>query len=172
MRIPACHILDRLPVGEPVVLRGADLRTLINSQVPYTDAVSLVVRGEVEGVGTRAGRIKYLRQLPLNERPIPAPSEDAMDHTESNSTIIARTNLGVYREFLGQTVALNPVAPAQAMPRFVPPSFAAPAAIPQAAAPPAPAPITTINLASVPPTPTGTTGFCYSFSLLRARRIR
>jgi hypothetical protein len=64
--------------------------------MPYTDAVAMAIRGEVEGIMTPGGRLRYLRQLPPSER-APAPElEDEV--SDSNSTAFARTNMGVYRE--------------------------------------------------------------------------
>ena len=55
----------------------------------------MAYRGEVEGIATPAGRIKYLRELPPEERPVIPESEKVDD---GKSTAFAVTNLGVFRQ--------------------------------------------------------------------------
>ena len=55
----------------------------------------MAYRGEVEGIATPAGRIKYLRELPPEERPIEIKAESIDD---GKSTAFAITNLGVFRQ--------------------------------------------------------------------------
>ena len=76
--------------------------------MPYTEAVGLVMRGEVEAIVTPGGRLRYLRLLPLAER-VPATEFVAgkaldPDGGTDGSTAIARTNMGVYREAVREAI--------------------------------------------------------------------
>ena len=94
MRIHASHLISYLPANLPIEVRTAEFAGF-DPAMPYTDVLALVVQGRVEGVATSAGRLKYLRLLPEAEWPAPRPIEPPAAK-ESNSTAIARTNLGVY----------------------------------------------------------------------------
>ena len=95
MRISSASLPDHLEPG------SYELRTetfsLLNSQVPYAEAVAMAYRGEVEGIATSSGRVKYLRQLSQDER---AESDCVVPQIieVGGSTVFARTHLGVYRE--------------------------------------------------------------------------
>ena len=76
-----------------------ELRTeawaLKTTKLSFTDALSLAYQGLVEGIATPAGRIKYLRELSLEERPIEIKPESIDD---GKSTAFAQTNMGVFRQ--------------------------------------------------------------------------
>jgi hypothetical protein len=65
--------------------------------MPYTEAVALAVRGDVEGVTSPSGKIRYLRLLPDSERAVDAMPSPA-DIFAGRSGPIAQTNMGVYRQ--------------------------------------------------------------------------
>ena len=94
MQISPLSLPEHLEPGV-YVLRSATFE-LKNSQVPYAEAISMAYRGEVEGIATPSGRIKYLRELPLEERPIEIKTESPYD--DGQSTALACTNLGVFRQ--------------------------------------------------------------------------
>lgn len=98
MRIQAAHLVDHLTPGGSFEVRTADYRGF-SAAMPYTEALAMVFRGEVEGVAAPSGKIKYLRILPEGERPRP---NDALAHSESmdngRSTAFANTKMGAYRE--------------------------------------------------------------------------
>lgn len=106
MRIPSSKVIPFLTAGLSVDVRTADFGGF-DPAMPYTDAVAMAVRGQVEAIVTPGGRLRYLRILPPSERQ-PAPEfEDALDHAESideGSTAFARTNMGVYREAVREAI--------------------------------------------------------------------
>src|SRR5690349_5919711 len=78
MQIQSQALLAALIPGT-YVLRS-ETRQLLNPAIDYTEAVSLTVRGQIEGIATPAGRIKYLRLLSEAERPkVDAATEFADD---------------------------------------------------------------------------------------------
>lgn len=81
--------------GECISVRAADNSGFAPS-MPYSEACALVIRGEVEGVATRNGRIRHLRMLPEQARVEEIACRAAID--KSSSTAFAKTNLGVYRQ--------------------------------------------------------------------------
>ena len=101
MRIPASRLVDLLTPGV-FCLRNASFNCL-NSALPFGEAVAMAVRGEIEGIATAGGRIKYLRQLPEDERETEIVEQQTAER-ESRSTAFARTNLGVFREPLREAI--------------------------------------------------------------------
>lgn len=97
MQIPANRLLNYLTPGIAYDLRRPDdQRSLKQSDVPYTEAVALAIRGEIGAIAKPSGRIKYLIELPESER-TPAPELATVGRErESKGTINARTNIGVY----------------------------------------------------------------------------
>jgi hypothetical protein len=86
--------LQNFPHNRLIDLRDHDRRETIS----VSHAISLAIRGTVEGVGSRGGKIRYVRML---DHPAIAPESRNRQEPEchnSRSTAIARTNLGVYRE--------------------------------------------------------------------------
>ena len=101
---------DGITAGMPhfagtLTLRTGDLRAACD-ELDWAHALALALRGEIEAVASRSGRIRYFRLLPESERPDPATlrpmseSEDAMDRGKrvGASGCIANTRLGAYRE--------------------------------------------------------------------------
>ena len=101
MRIPAKTVLSLLAPDRSVVVRDATYGC-VNSAMPYTEAVALAIRGEVEGITTPSGKIRYLRLLPASER-VPVFAEAAHVDPKSRSTAVAQTNMGVYRQQVEST---------------------------------------------------------------------
>ncbi|HXS93046.1 MAG TPA: hypothetical protein VN736_00485 [Candidatus Limnocylindrales bacterium] len=67
--------------------------------MPYTEALAAAIRGEIEGIATRSGHIKCLRQLPASERPVVRPETGAeIAPKGSSSGVVAQLNMGVYRQ--------------------------------------------------------------------------
>src|SRR5678816_3616156 len=94
MQIQSQARLDALIPGT-YILRS-ETRQLLNPAIDYTEAVSKCIRGEIEGIASQTGRIKYLRMLPLEQRPKIEELSESAD--ESDSTAFAHLNMGVYRE--------------------------------------------------------------------------
>ena len=77
MRIPSSRLAALLTPSVSYDLRTADFRGA-DPAIPYTHALALCYRGEVEGVATAAGRIRYLRLLPESERtPVLTPASSS-----------------------------------------------------------------------------------------------
>lgn len=95
MRIPASRLLASLEQGVSLPLRTHDFKGA-HPGLDYTEIMSLVMKGEVEGIAAPSGRVKLLRLLPIEEREKPAVAAPAVD--TSKSTAFAQTNMGVYRE--------------------------------------------------------------------------
>jgi hypothetical protein len=100
MRIPAVKLIDLLAPDRVYALRSANY-TGMDEALPYTHAIAMAVRGEVEGIATASQRIKFLRVLPESERPA---STVAQEIDKSRSTAFARTNLGVFRQPVREVV--------------------------------------------------------------------
>jgi hypothetical protein len=96
MTTPPSRLLGKLPDSGLIELRAIDGR--IEECVTPLQAVALAIRGVVEGVGPRSGRVRYLRRL--SEDAIqPAPELAETDATwTGRSSAIAQTNMGVYRQ--------------------------------------------------------------------------
>lgn len=77
-----------------------DVAGLLVEEIDAVTALSLAHRGEIEGVGPRSGKIRFLRMLPPHVQHKPHPPEVLRKEEthQSSSTGFARTNLGVYRE--------------------------------------------------------------------------
>lgn len=89
------HLLSQaLKPGEALQLRDASGATL--GMIDWTAALRRANRGEIEGVGSPHGTIRYLRVLPAAamEQRIPDREETYI----GRSTVIARTGLGAYRQ--------------------------------------------------------------------------
>jgi hypothetical protein len=84
------------------------------SKINAGEALALAYRGEIEGVGSRNGKIKYLRYLPPSARRNPTEQPHREETYQSSSDGFARTNLGVYREPIIQTHLTAPTAVAGA----------------------------------------------------------
>jgi hypothetical protein len=103
MRIPAVKLIDLLAPDRVYALRSANY-TGMDEALPYTHAIAMAVRGEVEGIATASQRIKFLRVLPESERPA---STVAQEIDKSRSTAFARTNLGVFRQPVREVVCAS-----------------------------------------------------------------
>ena len=101
MQIPASRVLEALIPGQSVAVRTSDFRGF-DPAMSYTDAIARAIRGEVEGIMTPSGRLRYLRILPEAERQ-PAP-ESIANEFKSNSTAFAQTHLGVYRMAIREAI--------------------------------------------------------------------
>ena len=100
MRIPAQRIPDHLTPNAPISVLNSDYGCF-NSAMPYTHAIALAARGEVEAIATRSGKIRYLRLLTEKEQPPRLVLEDITDSVKrarSSAGIVAQTRMGVYRE--------------------------------------------------------------------------
>jgi hypothetical protein len=100
MRIPPSQLSSFLEQNAPVAVRTSDYGCF-NSAMPYTDAIALAARGEVEAVATRGGKVRYLRLLTEAEKPPrlvveDVPAEEIFGNTKSS--VVARTEMGVYRQ--------------------------------------------------------------------------
>lgn len=68
--------------------------------IEYALAMHRAVRGEIEGVCSASGRIRYLRELTEDARELPdLEAEQAIERAKA-STIGAQTNIGAYRQHL------------------------------------------------------------------------
>ena len=94
MQIPAQRLLSLLHFDGLIELRRTTGQ--LDSRVTCGEAVALAVRGEIEGVVSRCGlKLRYLRYLKtelIDQERVKAESY------RSNSSVVARTNIGVYRE--------------------------------------------------------------------------
>jgi len=73
----------------------------LDRTVDVAEAFALAVQGVVEGVGTRSGRVRFVRWLTDSARPV--PEEDALDQFARRSTsVVVPTNMGVFKELIGQ----------------------------------------------------------------------
>ena len=103
MRVPP-QVLAKTDGGMPMyegvlTIRTPDLRG-VHDQVNWYAAYGLAYQGLIEAVCNASGKIRYFRLLAESERPkMEAPKPISADPS-SSSTIIARTNLGVFREIL------------------------------------------------------------------------
>lgn len=102
MTIPSQKLPDILEPGV-YSLRSADFSKLLNPQLEYTEAVAMAYRGEIEGVATKAGRVKYLRILDECERARATAVESEIIEA-GGSTAFARTNLGAYRQAVRSSI--------------------------------------------------------------------
>jgi hypothetical protein len=84
MHIPASRLIEHLNPEVFVELRAHDY-SCADDSLPYEDALVLILRGEVEGIATPSGRIKYLRLLPESERLAAPESPDMVDRAESKT---------------------------------------------------------------------------------------
>ena len=98
MTIPPHKLFTLLPAGT-YTLRGFHGQRI--AEISDVEAMVLAHRGEVEGVATRVGRLKHLRQLPHAQR------EDIIEVVKtpkgSSGEILAQTHIGAYRQHLGDS---------------------------------------------------------------------
>lgn len=96
MQIQSQALLDKLIPGTYELRDETKDRKMLNSAISYAEAVSKCIQGQIEGIAAPSGRIKYLRMLPVEQRPKVEVSSESAD--ESDSTAFARLKMGVYRE--------------------------------------------------------------------------
>ena len=102
MRVPP-QVLSRTDGGMPMyegvlTIRTPDLKS-VHDQVNWYAAYGLAYQGLIEAVCNASGKIRYFRLLAEAERPkMETPTPIAPSADASRSTVIARTNLGVFRE--------------------------------------------------------------------------
>lgn len=106
MRIQSERLASTLTPGS-YILRSPDLKSIINPQLLYTEAIALAYQGHIEGVIIPSGRLKYLRLLNEDERPEPPPKPESYD--SNSSTAFTQSNMGVYRERTCQVVVKESV---------------------------------------------------------------
>ena len=81
---------------ESIMLHDTDY--VPNRPILMLEALSLTLRGEVEGVGGNGlTKVRYLRELPESERPNCVKSIEDFNH-DTKSTVVARTNIGAFKE--------------------------------------------------------------------------
>lgn len=107
MRIPASKLVAALEINACLPLRTHDFQGA-NPAVPYLEIISLACQGLIEGIATKAGKVKLLRLLPETEREDPKPAS-ADDIDNGRSTAFASTNMGVYREALREAIIVEDV---------------------------------------------------------------
>lgn len=99
MTTPASRLADILSPGVLLPLRGMDGR--IEKEIGYQEALAEIIVGGIEGVGPPSGRIKYLRRIPEQQREPAKPELLALEALMAGkSTVVAKTNIGAYREAL------------------------------------------------------------------------
>ena len=97
MTTPPSILISRLPEDGMIELRFANGK--LDRSIPASDAIALAIRGAVEGVGPRSGRVHFLRWLKDEARPGFAQAETSTGALDGgNSTAFARTNMGAYRQ--------------------------------------------------------------------------
>lgn len=96
MQIPASRLVEHLEPNVCLSLRNSDF-TGMNPALEYAEAVRLAMRGDVEGIATKSGKVRYLRWLPEDEREISAPDAISIDDPGS-ATAFAQTKMGVFKE--------------------------------------------------------------------------
>ncbi len=65
----------------------------------YTEAMRRAVHGEIEGVCSASGRLRYVRELAASAREVIPEGEDIFDRSKAQP-LNAITNLGAYRQHL------------------------------------------------------------------------
>ena len=95
MTTPPSSLIDKLPPSGMIPVRFANGQ--LDRSVSITDAMALVIRGAVEGVGPRTGRIQFLRWLKDEARPgFGTVSLEELDR--GRSTAFTQNTMGAYRE--------------------------------------------------------------------------
>lgn len=102
MRIPPQRVADYLVPQVSVSVRTSNYNGF-NPALPYTDAIALAARGEVEAVVTPGGKVRYLRLLADSEKPPrlvveDVPPEALTGKSRSAASAVAHTQMGVYRQ--------------------------------------------------------------------------
>ena len=86
-------------------LRAAEHPFPIEGTITAERARTMARRGEIEGVGPTSGRIRYVRRL--RESAVPPALKESLGAEmvyDSNSSAVARTNMGVYRQALKEPI--------------------------------------------------------------------
>ncbi len=108
MTTPPQKLRSILRPGVCFQLRAPDGATL--GTIEYTEAMGRAIRGEIEGVCTSHGKVRYVRVLPVALRCVPEPDEAIPASMRMRSgNLNAATNLGAYKQELssGWTWALK-----------------------------------------------------------------
>ena len=87
-----------LEPGVCLTLRNAAGDAL--GMIDYSRALHRAVQGEIEGVCSASGKIRYLRELPESARELPDLEAEQEIERAKASTIGAQTNIGAYRQHL------------------------------------------------------------------------
>ena len=107
MTTPPSSLVDRLPSNGMIALRLANGQ--LDRSITITDAIALAVRGSIEGVGPRNGRILFVRWLKDEARPgfqvIDACGNNEID--TGRSTAFTSNSMGVYREPVRQPIVVE-----------------------------------------------------------------
>jgi hypothetical protein len=97
MTTPPHKLKSHLIPGECVQLRTSGGNAL--GLLEYCEAMRRAVRGEIEGVCSNSGKLRYVRELSLAAREVMPESEDVFKRSKAQP-LNAVTNLGAYRQHL------------------------------------------------------------------------
>lgn len=89
-------------VGDLIDFRAGGNQNELIDRITLEAAKEMAANGEIEGVGSRSGRLRYVRKLPEAIK-ITAARRSAEIHL-SRSTVFAQLNMGAYRQSLGTAI--------------------------------------------------------------------
>lgn len=96
-KILAVLVASTERVDDLIDLRAGGAQNQLEDRITLEKARAMAERGEIEGIGSRSGRLRYVRRLPEPIRLTLVPKPETF---LSTSTVFARLNIGAYKQAL------------------------------------------------------------------------